>query len=184
MTNTDSFNAHIGLSFTYHYYDDTLVPSAPLYKEKEYLAPSPLLHYDGVELLYVTAGQGTVTVNGIAYAAACGSFFVLFPHHITRIAPGESKDFRVIHCKITHATYLFLLANPCCHSLTFGYTDAPAVLTFETEEQKKIGELFQLMRAELKNISPMQKYMMNSLLTEILGRADRRYNAAQTETRS
>ncbi len=71
------------------YFSQNLIPSPPAVNEIRYYSPSALLHYDGIEILYVFEGEGIFCTNAINYDCKKGSLIMLFFYHLTRVIPKE-----------------------------------------------------------------------------------------------
>lgn len=166
--------APIGLGLSRDYFSQNLIPSLPELILRTYYGASVPSHYNGIEILFFLEGNGTTLINNQTYPVNCEDMIILSFSHILKIVPANGEYLKLYRLKIAWNTFLFLLANPCCHEYTTGFNDYATFLTFPKPEQNEFHCLFDELKHELSYKSS-SFHIDNSifLVLEILAKIDR-----------
>lgn len=134
--------------------------------------PTALQCYDGIKMIYVEGGAGTLLTNGRAYPLQSGSCCLLYCFHFHKIIPAAGDTLRLCICYISYNTFLFASIVPGYHLIEIEQSQIPILVDFPDSQQVRIRQIL----TELKDCqSASGSDLQHALLFEWLGRLCRAY---------
>lgn len=128
--------------------------------------------YDGIKLIFVEHGAGTLIVNGKGFPLQRGSCCLLYCFHFHKIVPASGSPLRISVCHISYNTFLFATIVPGYHLIELEQSEDPVVTVFSQPQQHRVRQILSGMEA--MGLGNDTQY---ALLYELLGRLCRAFAA-------
>lgn len=128
--------------------------------------------YDGIKLLFVEWGSGTLLVNGRPYPLQEGSCALLYCFHFHKVIPAPDNPLHISICHISYNTFLFATIVPGYHLIEIEQSNTPILVNFTEPQQVRIRQILSTME---KAKSEAGNDIQYALLYEWLGRICRAF---------
>ena len=126
----------------------------------------PLHQHEGVELAFITAGRGRVTVNGISYPILNGSFLSLNPYHFYKMKVEEEIRMYSLSCSLALPVSASIQSTSGKNVSDFLYEGAPVVWCGE-ERAARVCPVFEQVIREIREknfcYEPIVRHMFMEL---------------------
>lgn len=129
--------------------------------------------YDGIKILFVENGCGTLVANGTVYSLRPGSCCVLYCYHFHRIIPAPANVLSISICYVSYNTYLFASIVPGYHLIEMEQSIDPVHVLFSEPQQARIKHILAAMEEEQ---ACSDSSLQHALLFEWLGRICRAFS--------
>lgn len=149
-----------------------LLPTPAILQRQILSIPSPIQNYDGVKLLFVEDGSGTLVANGKQYSLDTGTCCLLYFFHFHKILPSPGTTLKLSICQISINTFLFASIVPGCHLIEIEQSTTPILANFSESQQFRIRQILIAMENDSSGIGNDMQY---ALLFEWLGRLCREF---------
>lgn len=128
--------------------------------------------YDGIKLLFIDEGCGTLIVNGKNYPLRAGSCCLLYCFHFHKIVPSPNEFLRISTCHISYNTFLFATIVPGYHLSEIEQSQTPILVNFTQPQHIRIKQILSTMEQAESEAGDAMQY---ALLYEWLGRICRTF---------
>lgn len=128
--------------------------------------------YDGIKLLFVDGGSGTLIVNGKNYSLQTGSCCLLYCFHFHKIIPSPNDSLHISTCHISYNTFLFATIVPGYHLNEIEQSQTLILVNFTQLQQTRVNQILSTMEQVGSEAGNAMQY---ALLYEWLGRICRTF---------
>lgn len=132
-----------------HYFQDNLRVFEVFSAVEEVSRKEGPHFHDEIEMLYLVEGNGTLTVNGVAFALEAGSMAWLLPFHVHAIEPAAKRKLKMYVCRYSLGMLIYLKVDQQHTPLSIAVLEyGPPCLQLAKEEQPQARALFEDILAE------------------------------------
>ena len=168
--NTEGLTKNIASSR--NWFRSELLPDAIRLQRQVLTAPTTIQCYEGIKLLFVEDGSGTLLANGKTYSLQTGSSCLIYCFHFHKIIPTPNCTLKLSTCYISYNTFLFASIVPGYHLIEIEQSLIPVLVEFSGTQQTRIRQILAAMEDSQSN---QGSDLQHALLFEWLGRLCRSY---------
>lgn len=155
-----------------NWFRSELLPENIKMQRQSLIAPTTIQSYEGVKLLFVEGGSGTLLANGKVYPLQTGSCCLIYCFHFHKIIPAPNCTLKISTCYISYNTFLFASIVPGYHLIEIEQSLIPVLVNFSEAQQIRIRQILAAMEDSQSNPG---SDLQHALLFEWLGRLCRAY---------
>lgn len=167
---TESLTKNIASSR--NWFRSEFLPDDIQFQHNSFSVPTALQCYDGIKMIYVEEGSGTIFTNGKMYPLQSGSCCLLYCFHFHKIIPALGCALKLCTCYISYNTFLFASIVPGYHLIEIEQSQIPILVNFSNPQQMRIR---QILTALEDSQGTSDRDLQHALLFEWLGRLCRAY---------
>lgn len=168
--NTEGLTKNIASSR--NWFRSELLPENIKMQRQSLTVPTTIQSYEGVKLLFVEDGSGTLLANGKVYSLQTGSCCLIYCFHFHKIIPAPNCTLKISTCYISYNTFLFASIVPGYHLIEIEQSLIPVLVNFSEAQQIRIRQILAAMEDSQSNPG---SDLHHALLFEWLGRLCRAY---------
>lgn len=155
-----------------NWFRSELLPDDIKLQRQSFTTPTTIQCYEGIKLLFVEDGSGTLLANGKTYSLQTGSCCLIYCFHFHKIIPAPNCTLKLSSCYISYNTFLFASIVPGYHLIEIEQSLVPVLVDFPEAQQTRIRQILAAMEeSRFDSGSDLQ----HALLFEWLGRLCRAY---------
>lgn len=170
MSESEKIQSGADAALSHNYFRQNLLPKTPQITRLTVETTLPYTQHDGVELLLVEGGRGTLYVNGLGYTLMEGSCGLLYFYHFWRAEAVPEAPLRLVSIQMSFSTYLFISASPS-YQMIFAETAQHLLLTrFCGNARKRVRQITETLLAEQESSASADEIRTFVLLSELIAR--------------
>lgn len=135
----DGLTANIASSRNWFRTD--LLPNETTLYHQSLTTPSTLQSFDGVKLLFIEDGSGTLIANGNSYPLRAGSCCLIYYCHFHKLIPDPGIELKIVTCYMSFNTFLFATIVPGYHLIEIEAVNEPVVVFFSGKRQQRVRQI-------------------------------------------